>query len=161
MNTFLPSSNFTTSARVLDRTRLGSQRREAWTILNILTSMNPSARGWYNHPAVQMWRGSEAVLKLYLRAIILEWVDRGYENNIPLPLLSGEIIRWPWWLGDERLHSSHRANLLRKDYKHYSQFGWSDTPDSIYFWPSPDRREGRFLMTNAKKRLRRSQTAQL
>lgn len=41
----------------------------------------------------------------------------------------------PPWLGDERVHSSHRANLLRKKYAHYSQFGWKETPVKGYYWP--------------------------
>lgn len=41
----------------------------------------------------------------------------------------------PWWWGDEKFHSSHRSNLLRKDPKHYRQFGWTDDPTKDYYWP--------------------------
>ena len=43
-------------------------------------------------------------------------------------------IKFPHWLGDVRFHSSHRANLLRKDYEYYSQFGWTENPKSPYVW---------------------------
>ena len=38
-------------------------------------------------------------------------------------------------LGDERLHTSHRSNLLRKAPEWYGQFGWTEAPDMAYWWP--------------------------
>jgi hypothetical protein len=40
----------------------------------------------------------------------------------------------PTWLGDERVHSSHRSNLLRKDAEFYGTKGWPEGPDMEYFW---------------------------
>ena len=40
----------------------------------------------------------------------------------------------PHWLGKEAFHSSHRANLLRKDFEYYSQFNWTENPESPYVW---------------------------
>ena len=40
----------------------------------------------------------------------------------------------PHWLGDEAFHSSHRANLLRKDYKFYSQYEWEEDSSNPYVW---------------------------
>ena len=34
----------------------------------------------------------------------------------------------------EEFYSSHRANLLRKDYEYYSQFKWKENPESPYVW---------------------------
>jgi hypothetical protein len=42
---------------------------------------------------------------------------------------------YPPWLGDERLHASHRSNLLRKDPEHYGQFEWTEPDDLPYWWP--------------------------
>jgi hypothetical protein len=39
----------------------------------------------------------------------------------------------PWW-GHRPLHSSHRANLLRKDPAHYGRFGWTEEPSTTYHW---------------------------
>jgi hypothetical protein len=39
----------------------------------------------------------------------------------------------PWW-GFKPLHSSHRANLLRKDPDYYGRFGWTEEPSFIYHW---------------------------
>ena len=44
------------------------------------------------------------------------------------------MVHFPHWLGNEKFHSSHRANLLRKDYEYYSQFGWDENPESPYVW---------------------------
>lgn len=108
-------------------------------------------RGYHHHPAVTMWRGSEAALKLYLRAVLFEWIDRGYENNMPIPIFRGEVVKLPWWMGDERLHESHRSNLLRKNLQHYSQFDWRELPGNVYFWPSETPGQGRYRETVARR----------
>ena len=40
----------------------------------------------------------------------------------------------PTWLGDNRVHSSHRANLLRKDPEHYNKYKWTEDPSIPYYW---------------------------
>ncbi len=133
MQTFLPYADFDRSARVLDYRRLGKQRVEAETIRRTILY----GSGWRNHPAVKMWAGFEAALVEYRDAVIREWVRRGYQNSMPYGVDGGgndEIIT-PWWLGDERLHASHRSNLLRKDPHFYSQYGWKEPDDLPYFWP--------------------------
>ena len=130
MQTFLPYSSFEQTARCLDYRRLCKQRVEARQIFQTLME----GGAWSNHPAVKMWRGYKPALIDYSNCMIREWIARGYKNNMEL---------WDWflvvpippWLGDERLHSSHRANLLRKDPKHYGQFGWTEEPTKGYFWP--------------------------
>jgi hypothetical protein len=72
-------------------------------------------------------------LKMYYNEIVKEWMRRGYKNTMPLEDVS-EKIETPSWWGDEELHSTHRANLLRKDPKYYGQFGWKDTPRVGYLW---------------------------
>jgi hypothetical protein len=43
--------------------------------------------------------------------------------------------RLPPWLGDERLHRSHRSALVRKDPRHYRD-RFDDVEDDVaYFWP--------------------------
>ena len=114
MQTFLPYANFNRSARALDYKRLGKQRVEALQIHNIVSGKRTTG-GWVNHPAVKMWKGYANALAVYHNTMIDEWVERGYNNNMPkLPVGNVQV---PTWLGDERLHSSHRSNLLRKDGK--------------------------------------------
>ena len=57
MQTFLPYKDFSRSAKVLDRQRLGKQRVEGLQILQCLLGIG-SLR-WKNHPAVKMWKGAE------------------------------------------------------------------------------------------------------
>jgi len=78
MQTFLPYPNFTKSAAVLDRQRLGKQRVET---LQILRALSDSSYGWQNHPAVKMWRGCERALAAYGLLICAEWIDRGYKDT--------------------------------------------------------------------------------
>jgi hypothetical protein len=133
MQTFLPYSDFAASARALDYRRLGKQRVEAFQILKALR--DPSY-GWQNHPAVRMWRGYDTALKMYYNAIRLEWIRRGYRNTMkPARIKIDEKVVMPIWLGDADFHASHRSNLLRKDFEHYSRLGWDDDPNAEYIWP--------------------------
>jgi hypothetical protein len=134
VQTFLPYSDLSLSAACLDDKRLGKQRVEAMQIHNVVSGKRTSG-GWLNHPAVLMWRGYADALAFYHNVIIGEWVRRGFRNNMEyLPLPDGEIV-FPAWFGDERIHSSHRSNLLRKDSDWYGQFGWGESSDLEYFWP--------------------------
>lgn len=138
MQTFLPFPSFELSASVLDSTRLGKQRIEAIQIF--LALKYPRGYGWQNHPAVKMWKGYENALLLYAQKIALEYRRRGYLDSIYLEAsqrrlkLKTEFVRPPW-LGNDRFHTSHRAALLAKNYEHYSQFGWKESPAIDYFWP--------------------------
>ena len=80
MQTFLPSSNFTTAAHMLDSKRLNKQILEAYQILNVLSGQSPTG-GWRNHPAVKMWRGHEMVLLEYIYAMISEAKYRGIKTD--------------------------------------------------------------------------------
>ena len=62
-----------------------------------------------------------------------EWVNRGYNNNMLLEDITEPII-YPHWLGNKSFHSSHRANLLRKDYKFYSIYKWIEDSENPYTW---------------------------
>jgi hypothetical protein len=135
MQTFLPYPDFAQTFACLDSQRLGKQRAEALTILEILA--DPSGRkGWRRHPAVLMWGGYAPALKHYLRLNILEWLRRGFENNMAIPDSDIDNISWPWWLGREELHRTHRAALLRKDPAYYGRFGWKENPRLPYWWPT-------------------------
>lgn len=134
MQTFLPSPDFDASARMLDRRRLGKQRVEAWMIHDLLVNPESRFRSWRAHPAVEMWRGYEDALALYFWAMVEEWKRRGYRSTISLPRPRGEVALPPW-MGDERLHASHRSNLLRKEPSWYGQYGWNESSDAPYWWP--------------------------
>ena len=139
MQTFLPYSNINKSLEVLDWRRLGKQRVEAKQILNVLLDRTET-KGWRNHPITKMWKGYEPALQLYFNNCVKEWIKRGYNNNMLLEDITDSII-FPHWFGDFEFHSSHRANLLRKDYKYYSQFGWKDDPTNPYTWYDTDKQQ--------------------
>lgn len=148
MQTFLPFADFAASARVLDTRRLGKQRVEALQMLRAITRPD---YGWRHHPAVKMWRGFEEALGAYAMAICDEWCRRGHSDTCELKVrieLSelgiGAIRsqpelaaagRLPPWLGDERLHRSHRSSLLRKDPGHYGPLLDDADPELGYYWP--------------------------
>ena len=119
MNTFLPFSDFNESAKVLDDARLRKQAVEAWSILE--TNLGVSG-AWSHHPAVLMWQGSERRLCDYGLAMVEECGKRQF--SIRLWDKFNEVREFlvfnccnsqaPFWLGDERLHRSHRSRLLFK-----------------------------------------------
>ena len=135
MQTFLPYPNFKKSVEILDYKRLGKQRVETFQVLNILLGRT-STKGWVNHPVTKMWRGYESALQTYQNFTIQEWIKRGYKNNMPFESILVET-KMPPWIGDERLHRSHRSNLLRKDWEYYSVY-FNEDPSLPYFWPTEE-----------------------
>ena len=141
MQTFLPYKNFRKSFKVLDWRRLGKQRVEAYQVLNILLNRTDSPNGgWRNHPITRMWSGYEPALQQYFNLCVEEWIDRGYNNNMLMEDITEPII-YPHWLGNESFHSSHRANLLRKDYEYYSQFKWREDSENPYTWFDTEKKQ--------------------
>ena len=132
MQTFLPYDTFEESAAVLDYRRLGKQRVEGMQIINAIENTNK--QGWQNHPIVIMWTPYVESLKYYTNTMINEWIRQGYNNNMEKYELNFLKMKFPEWLGNDAFHSSHRANLLRKDYEFYSQYGWKESPESPYVW---------------------------
>lgn len=150
MQTFLPYADFILSAKALDNRRLGKQRVEALQILQTLKQGPTTKRKdcdrlkktpWYNHPAVQMWKGYEDILCSYTSFIVDEWTNRGFKDTVGLKILT--ILESlpiketnPPFLGNESFHLSHRSNLVRKDPAHYLPI-FGPTPNNLpYVWPS-------------------------
>lgn len=149
MQTFLPDPSFDTSARLLDTKRLGKQRVEAMQVLRALTR---DPYGWKSHPAVLMWAGYEEALVAYCLAMCEEWSRRGHGDTVATTVvedlrtaLGVERVRTqaelavagalPPWLGDDRLHRSHRSALVRKEVDFYRPL-FDDVPDDLpYVWP--------------------------
>jgi hypothetical protein len=162
MQTFVPlTSTVDDIAKVLDNKRLNKQALEGWQILMTLLELDPQGnhrvpKGWYNHPAVKMWRGHEMALFMYVNAMVEEWKSRGYKSTIGTKawgtiqvamskgIISDSTLDAPQWIEDrdlfEQIASSHRLALLNKDYEWYSQFGWAEDtgtkPETYeYIWP--------------------------
>jgi len=130
MQTFLPYSNFSDSAKCLDMRRLNKQRLEALQLLK---------GQWKHHPASKMWRGYEIRLAKYGLAICEEWIARGYVDNLKpkfIEYLENNLRpdEAPPWLGGV-IHANHRARLLAKKFDYYQQFGWLEEPTEINYWP--------------------------
>ena len=139
MQTFLPYESFKKSFKVLDYRRLGKQRVEAHQVLNVLLGRTET-KGWVNHPITRMRDGYEPALQLYFNMCVEEWVDRGYNNNMLLEDITEPII-YPHWLGNQSFHSSHRANLLRKDYEFYSTYKWTEDSTNPYAWFDTEKKQ--------------------
>jgi hypothetical protein len=134
---------------VLDPRRLGKQRVEALQVLRALTR---ERYGWKRHPAVRMWDGHAEGVAAYGLAVCAEWTGRGHGDTcattigtdlaaagLPPPRTQAELAAaglLPRWLGDERLHRSHRAALVRKDPERYGRLFPDADPAEPYFWPT-------------------------
>jgi Pyrimidine dimer DNA glycosylase len=148
VQTFLPYPDFAASAAALDNQRLGKQRVEALQVLRALTR---TTYGWKTHPAVRMWAGYPDGVAAYGLAVCVEWVGRGHRDTCaativtdladagsPAPRTQAELAaccELPPWLGDDRVHRSHRAALVRKDPEFYGPRFPDADPGIAYFWP--------------------------
>jgi hypothetical protein len=147
----LPVPDFKECARILDKKRVWKQVIEAKTILrvleeerirrlensNALTFLPSKPLPWQNHPVTRMWRGYEGLLTIYYNTFLRECIN---ERQIRVKayseiILPSTVHQLPSWMSDERLYSSHRSNLLRKDSVYYGKFGWLEDDKQSYFWP--------------------------
>lgn len=138
MQTFLPYSDFTATAQVLDRQRLGKQRVETMQIMKALVL----GVGWVNHPATKMWTGYESALLEYQEAVVQEWCARGYKDTclektktLYREHAAKSTHAMPSWLGHKDFHLSHQSNLLRKNPDHYGHLFVNVPNDLPYLWP--------------------------
>jgi hypothetical protein len=87
-----------------------------------------------------MWRENPKALALYWVVMCREWRNRGFQDNLhheavrAFDTIEG-ILTYPWWMSEEKFYRAHRSNLLRKNFAHYSQFGWDDPINLPYWWP--------------------------
>lgn len=143
MQCFLVDIDFIKSARYLDNRRLGKQLIECYQIYDTIINKK---KAWSNHPAVDMWRNHIDCLLYYGLCHYNEWKRRlvDGERGGKLEHKSGEfiiskittnIVLFPKWVFDNRVHLSHKSNLIRKKPEYYKPF-WPDVPDNLpYFWP--------------------------
>jgi len=143
MQVFLPYESYLLSAQALDWRRLGKQRVECMQIINAVEGKprkdGKQATGWVNHPVTIMWRPYLDSLKYYANIVMMEWLSRGYKNNMEFYKVDKHLVNLkPHWLGFESFHASHRSNLLRKDIEHYSSYDWQESDDLPYLWNDKD-----------------------
>jgi hypothetical protein len=89
---------------------------------------------------------------MYNEAIVKEILLRGYKNSTQKEFdyvyannyFSMESEK-PWWLGNNRLHYSHKGRLFEKDqekyyfysqYSNYKDLGYICCDKCNYFWPT-------------------------
>lgn len=138
VNTFLPYWSFEKSAEVLDNKRLGKQRVENLQIMSALVLGTPFAR---NHPVTEMWRGHEWALMEYQKAIVHEWVSRGYKDTClektqdlyDRKRRADDKDRYPWWFGNTALHEGYKSILMRKKPEHYGRYFGKDFSQHLPF----------------------------
>jgi len=148
MQTFVPYSDFTASARALDTKRLGKQRVE---VIQIVRALTVPGYAWSQHPAVLMWKGYEEALGRYGLTMCDVWVELGFGDTcaatIAADLLAfgithirteaelAEAHALPPWLFDPEVRQSHQSSLVRKDPELYRRFFPDVPPDIEYVWP--------------------------
>ena len=110
MQVFLPFPCITESLQVLDKKRLGKQRVEAKQLLDVVLN---DQKGWKNHPCARMYSQYPGFLIEYYNQSLVEFQNKGGKNNVLKRMISMDLV-YPPWFGDDKFHSSHRSNLLRK-----------------------------------------------
>jgi hypothetical protein len=90
-----------------------------------------------------MWANNITALVEYGLVICKEWISRGYKDTCYDKIAAFGVEScppMPWWLGYRDLHTSHQANLVRKNPDHYKPF-WPNVDSTIlYIWPDNNTR---------------------
>lgn len=138
MNTFLPYSDFTESAKSLDNKRLGKQRVEVLQMLNKINGIT-HGKGWTNHPCTKMWQETPNALVEYGLRVCEVWINKGFKdtcfNKIKAHFNKDKSSSMPVWLGREDLHLSHQSKLIQKD-KIFYKPKFPNAPENLeYVWP--------------------------
>lgn len=141
--TWVPSRDFRESAAMLDAERLRQQLRDNVTVADVLLSGD--VKKLLRCPAAQLWAGYGEWFAAYVMAMIDEATSRGwvvnagvdvittlrermgmsmeaFVNSAVQTVLEAMELQGPKWLGDERIHRSHRAALASGD-------------DGLVVWP--------------------------
>lgn len=145
MQTWITFKEFSESAQMLDRRRLGANIYESIHILaslqNVSDKLVTPKRNVSNHPASKLWKGYEGNLACYILCHIQEWESRGYKcptNRENLNRIAMNLSPFsPDWITDEVIQT-HRSVLIQKNPDHYRPL-WPDCPDDLemaYDWRS-------------------------
>lgn len=141
--TLLPYPNFSICAMVLDDRRLFETVTASSAVISTLQDRGGLSQ---SHPTVRIWEGCVVALMLYRDCMLREAYRRQLESKWPVLLTRAPDddlgnprgIIMPGWLGDDRLHSSHRAALLRWALGSYAHRGWDENekmPRRGVWWP--------------------------
>ena len=156
-------SDFQKCAESLCNRRLIKQNLESTQLLDIMfdipTKSGKPKTGWLNHPALIAWRNTPGALIAYTTYTVLESKKRGFKVDYYIQKLDDykkftTSLRNPVWLGDEKIHSSHRVRLLQKGWEEklknqktadatiswYNSFDWEEMYldnffEEEYYWP--------------------------
>jgi hypothetical protein len=133
---------------VLSHKELRYQRNYAIKLLICATRKKTPYRILERDPTSRMWRGYEVALNFLAELSRQELSQRGFDaKKKSLRTLEGlkeykfpkswatDTPVMPGWVGMEKIHSSHRAALLDRNWSWYAQFGWEEEPSNAIFWP--------------------------
>lgn len=120
----LPHPHLAASARTFDN---GELLRQVDLARAALIELNA---GKHYKARTLMWLGYRLGLTDYLNRLIIEAMARGYATSpyVEIPKNMERHIRLPPWFGDERVHISHQALLLRKNPSFYGRYNWGVLP---------------------------------
>lgn len=104
-------------------------------VTDIIPDLSSRKIAWINHPAVRMWYRYTNALKEYYNHCLQEWLNRDFNNTMEFYDLNDKVIKYPWWLGWDTIHFSHRASLNRKDPKYYKFEVPEEYTRYTYVWP--------------------------
>lgn len=117
--TLLPYASFIESIQVLNRKDLAFQIAQCVAIMRCKDK---------THPSVLMWNNNENALREYYNLCLVVAKRRGSKvlsEKMPITL----PVIYPKWMGDSRLHSSHRYFLQKRGYLEFQE-----VPQDL-FWP--------------------------
>jgi len=104
--------------------------------------MRAAANRALSRPEVVLWYDCQAALREYwaeLESVArLRVLPSGYarlSKMVVPPRWVRGAVHPPSWLGDPKLHASHRAWLLYDEPTQYAAHGWPEQPSTELWWP--------------------------
>lgn len=157
---------------MLDQSRLGKQRVEAYQILLAFeehTKKSPTKyTHWLSSPAVRMWEGHLPALTVYGAINCMRWRKLGHDDTLlgqfqlrrRVYLANDpDAVVWPWWFGHPAMVRTHQAKLYYKMsprwVEAYSEGNIGKSMAGLppmklpYLWPDPHE-DGLFRISNSE-----------
>jgi len=133
--TFVPYPDLALSLGILVKEHVAKQREDAWKLYNTLKTKK---KGWDQLKICRMWEGYLPCLAWYYNVAHANCNRRMVPVGSHKPIdTSAMIINFPSWFGNQKLHQSHRSNLVAL-YDEYETlwFGAARTPKNLpFYWP--------------------------
>ena len=133
MQLYLPYPDFEKSVQCLTTNHLNRVRTNCQLMAKAF--LEPSR--WCYHPSFKAWKPYYKAFQYYHDCVVKEWIGRGFNTKAVLfGAPKPERKDMPWFIGNDRYHSSMRSNLIRLNFTYKERCEWVEDGKQPYLWPN-------------------------